>query len=186
MDAFLEYQKDIGGLDLEAMEAKYRILSQFHDNEDKQSDDEEEGDTQCSGVKGSGFDFGNYALDDKSAMDCSSLYSDYAASQILQASIEAHLESHLARMKWKLKPVPKLDQTVDQEAQTDERQKGDEEDMDNKSDNNGNDHENDENEKDDGKDDITDVQMEREDILIKDTENNCQENIQENLDQNLG
>lgn len=105
MDAFLEYQKDIGGLDLEAMEANYRILFQFHDNEDKQSDDEEEGNTQCSGVKGGDFDFGNYALDDESAMDCSSLFSDYAASQMLQASIEAHLESHLGRICYFYKSV---------------------------------------------------------------------------------
>lgn len=80
------------------MEAKYKALSQFHDNEDKQFDDKEEGDTHPSGFKGGGFDFGNYALDDLSAIDPSSMYSDYAASQMLQASIEAHLESHLGKI----------------------------------------------------------------------------------------
>ncbi|KAG0351795.1 hypothetical protein BG005_008728 [Podila minutissima] len=169
------------------MEAKYKALSQFHDNEDKQFDDKEEGDTHPSGFKGGDFDFGNYALDDLSAIDPSSMYSDYAASQMLQASIEAHLESHLARLQRKVKPAgTMMDKPVNQEAQTDDEQESDEEDMDNENDDDKNDDRNDGIEKFGGKDILTNVHMDGEDSLTKDTENEDQKNLQENFDQNLG
>ncbi|KAF9330767.1 hypothetical protein BG006_006301 [Podila minutissima] len=186
MDAFLDYHKHAGGLDLESMEAKYRALSHFHDNEDKQFDDEEEGDTRPPGFKGGDFDFGNYALDDLSAIDPSSMYSDYAASQMLQASIEAHLESHLARLQRKIKPADTMiNKPVNQEAQPNDEQESYEEDMDNEDDDDRNDGRNDGIEKFGGKDIVTNVHMDGEDSLNKDAENEGQKNLQENLDQNL-
>ncbi|KAG0028773.1 hypothetical protein BGZ82_008259 [Podila clonocystis] len=183
MDAFLDYQKHVAGLDLESMEAKYRALAQVHNNEGKQSDGEHEGDIQSPGSKGDDYDFGNYNLDDKSVIDPSSIYSDFAASQMLQASIEAHLECHLARLQHKVEPaVTMVDKPVNQEAQIEEEQEGDEEGMGDERNDGGKE----DSEKDGGKDVVTDVQMEGEDILNTDTQYDDHETLQENLDQNVG
>ncbi|KAG0022615.1 hypothetical protein BGZ81_008466 [Podila clonocystis] len=182
MDAFLDYQKHVAGLDLESMEAKYKALTQVHSNEGKQSDGEDEGDGHSTGSKGDDYDFGNYNMDDKSVIDPSSIYSDFAASQMLQASIESHLACHLARLQHKVEPAVTMVEThVNQEAQIDEEQQGDEEDMGDERSCDGSE----DGEKDGGKDVVMDVQMEGEDIMNKDTQYDDIETLQENLDQNV-
>lgn len=79
-----------------------------------------------------------------------------------------------------------MDKPVNQEAQTDDEQESDEEDMDNENDDDKNDDRNDGIEKFGGKDILTNVHMDGEDSLTKDTENEDQKNLQENFDQNLG